>query len=97
MKHDESDWFKRYWWLRFERDAEVAELRAVVEEALGEVSDHGSALEPMGFIKRQGAEIVGLKELLRRAAEALACCNLDHLQDDLIAEVRQAAGGGKER
>ena len=32
-----------------------------------------------------------LKALLTRAADALDCHNLDHLQDDLIDELRKAA------
>jgi hypothetical protein len=32
-----------------------------------------------------------LRGLLTQAADALDCHNLDHLQDDLIAELREAA------
>jgi hypothetical protein len=37
-------------------------------------------------------QIENQKSLMTCAADALDCHNLDHLQDDLIAELRKAAG-----
>ena len=42
-------------------------------------------------LQRQDNEIIDLKALIARAAEALECHNLDYLQDDLIAQLRKAA------
>ena len=42
------------------------------------------ALVPLGDYRK-------LQSLCARAADALDCHNLDHLQDDLVAELRKAA------
>jgi len=57
-----------------------------------ELQKNREQLAEMGLlIGKLDAECKQLRVLCARAADALECHNLDHLQDDLIADLRKAA------
>jgi len=73
-------------------DAVIMELKAEIERLK---EDLWTAKQDIGALAirrtRNEALLSVAKVLLTRAADALECHNLDHLQDELIAELRKAA------